>query len=278
MLHGTLTLSDVAGLAFSAGDGTADAAMTFTGSTAAINTALSGLTYTPASGYTGADALQITTNDLGNSGAGGVLTDADSVAFNVIPANNAALWLTSNTNATSSSGVSWTDGEVMRFGDPNLAFEPGTTAGTFSSIFDIDAFAADGKANVSALYRVAGTITVGGGADSFALQAGDLLLSTNANETLGGVAVTSKDLVTFRPASPTNYSSGTFSILLNSPSGDNVREVTLVETTLTVGGVTLNPGDFLLVLSSGAYDKDILAVRPHRRRRRENGRHADRIH
>jgi hypothetical protein len=38
--HGTLTLAGTAGLTFSAGDGTADATMTFRGSISAINTAL----------------------------------------------------------------------------------------------------------------------------------------------------------------------------------------------------------------------------------------------
>ena len=45
--NGTLTLAGLAGLSFGAGDGTADATMTFTGTLAAINTALEGLVFSP---------------------------------------------------------------------------------------------------------------------------------------------------------------------------------------------------------------------------------------
>src|SRR6185503_18602732 len=62
--NGTLTLSGTAGLAFTVGDGTADATMTFTGTIANINTALNGMTYTPNNGFSGAATLTITTNDL----------------------------------------------------------------------------------------------------------------------------------------------------------------------------------------------------------------------
>ncbi len=73
--HGTLTLASEAGLSFSAGhDGTST--MTFTGTVAAIDSALNGLIYTPASGYFGADKLQIVTND------GSLETDS-SVAITV---------------------------------------------------------------------------------------------------------------------------------------------------------------------------------------------------
>ena len=49
--NGTFTLSTVAGLTFTQGDGTADAAMTFTGTLAAINAALEGSSYVPAPDY-----------------------------------------------------------------------------------------------------------------------------------------------------------------------------------------------------------------------------------
>jgi hypothetical protein len=52
--HGTLTLSQLTGLTFTVGDGTADATMTFTGTMANINAALNGLTYAPTADYNGA--------------------------------------------------------------------------------------------------------------------------------------------------------------------------------------------------------------------------------
>lgn len=77
---GSLTLSGLAGLSFSSGDGTADGSMTFSGSVANINAALQGMVFTPPNGYVGgASQLTITTNDLGNTGAGGALTDTDSL-------------------------------------------------------------------------------------------------------------------------------------------------------------------------------------------------------
>ncbi|WP_315831151.1 VCBS domain-containing protein [Bradyrhizobium prioriisuperbiae] len=80
--HGTLTLHQLAGLSFSAGDGTSDATMTFTGSTSAINAALNGLTYTPTAGYTGTDVVKIITSD-------GALSDTDTVGISVQTVNHA---------------------------------------------------------------------------------------------------------------------------------------------------------------------------------------------
>src|SRR6185436_6742256 len=84
---GTLTLSGTSGLNFGcggcAGDGTADPTMTFQGTLANINAALNGMTYTPNLGFSGAATLTITTNDLGNSGSGGALSDTDVIDIQV---------------------------------------------------------------------------------------------------------------------------------------------------------------------------------------------------
>ena len=86
--HGTLSLSGTAGLAFSAGDGTSDATMTFTGTAAAINSALAGLTYDPDNNYNGPASLQMVTDDQGNTGAGGAQSDTDGVAITVEPVDD----------------------------------------------------------------------------------------------------------------------------------------------------------------------------------------------
>lgn len=80
--RGTLSLSGTAGLAFTTGDGTDDATMTFSGTTAAINAALAGLAYAPTPNLNGADTLTITTDD-------GAATDVDNVAINVAAVNDA---------------------------------------------------------------------------------------------------------------------------------------------------------------------------------------------
>jgi uncharacterized protein (TIGR03118 family) len=85
--NGTLTLSTTAGLSFIAGDGTADQTMTFTGTIAAVNAALNGLTFQPTPGYTGPAGLTITTNDLAFTSIDGALSDTDSVAITVLPSS-----------------------------------------------------------------------------------------------------------------------------------------------------------------------------------------------
>ncbi len=59
--NGTFSLSGIAGLTFTQGDGTADTVMTFSGSIAAINAALQGARYTPTADYNGPAQLSIRT-------------------------------------------------------------------------------------------------------------------------------------------------------------------------------------------------------------------------
>jgi Calx-beta domain/Bacterial Ig domain len=69
--QGTISLGSTTGLAFTAGDGTDDASMTFTAPIATINSGLNGLTFKPAGGFSGTANLQIVTNDDGHNGDGG---------------------------------------------------------------------------------------------------------------------------------------------------------------------------------------------------------------
>ncbi len=73
-----LTLKRLAGLSFTVGDGVADASMSFSGTIERINAALNGLRLTPATDFIGQVTVTVATSDLGNSGLGGVLEDADS--------------------------------------------------------------------------------------------------------------------------------------------------------------------------------------------------------
>ncbi len=81
--NGSVTLATTAGLIFAVGTGTGDATMQFSGSIAAINTALNGLRFTPSAGFAGAAALSIVTDDLGNTGSGGPLTAGSTININV---------------------------------------------------------------------------------------------------------------------------------------------------------------------------------------------------
>jgi hypothetical protein len=80
--HGTLTATATPG-AIVTSNGTAS--VTISGMADEVNAALAGLSYRHASNYTGADTLTILTNDNGNTGIGGPLTDTKTIRINIIP-------------------------------------------------------------------------------------------------------------------------------------------------------------------------------------------------
>ena len=93
-VNGSLSLSRVDGLTFSTGDGLDDLEMTFEGTLDAINAALDGLTFTPASDFNGSASLTILTDDLGHLGpAGGPsLTAQDTLVIAVEAVNDAPVF------------------------------------------------------------------------------------------------------------------------------------------------------------------------------------------
>ncbi|WP_083714930.1 beta strand repeat-containing protein [Bradyrhizobium brasilense] len=76
--HGNLALGTTTGLTFS--DSQGDHQMVFTGTLANVNAALATLTYRGDNGYSGPDSISIVSNDQGATGAGGALSDSDSVS------------------------------------------------------------------------------------------------------------------------------------------------------------------------------------------------------
>jgi len=182
-----------------------------------------------------------------------------------------ALWLSTAADVNSPSGApgldSWTEGEVLRFGDPNWELEPGVTNGTFSSVLNLDLLADDGNADVDAVHYVTHGITIGG-ANAIALQPGDLLVSTHENETFntGAFTASQQDVFLYRPVVAGDYSSGTFSHVLKDihllPDTDlngtsDIWAISLVEHDTDVGDTTLSEGDFLFSLQGGAGGNDI---------------------
>ena len=81
--HGTISLTDVGGLAFSEGDGTEDRSMTFIGPITNVNAALEGMQYVPPAGAQVEDEIRITTGDLGDARPGGERTDTDVISIAV---------------------------------------------------------------------------------------------------------------------------------------------------------------------------------------------------
>ncbi|MBF8271434.1 MAG: hypothetical protein HW380_539 [Magnetococcales bacterium] len=86
--NGIINLAMTAGLSFSVG-ANGSATMTFSGTVAAVNNALNGLTYQPNANYFGADSLAIVANDLGGTGSGGAKSTAVSLGITVIPVQDA---------------------------------------------------------------------------------------------------------------------------------------------------------------------------------------------
>jgi hypothetical protein len=74
---GVITLGTPGAVSFTSGDGTEDAAMTFSGTLAALADALEDLVFTPTANFTGAGKITMVANDLGNSGTGGAKSDTD---------------------------------------------------------------------------------------------------------------------------------------------------------------------------------------------------------
>ena len=103
--QGTLSLGSTTGLAFTAGDGTDDTAMTFTAPIATINSGLNGLTFKPADGFSGTATLQIVTNDEGHNGDGGAKTATTN--WNILVRSGGRLsFNTANYGVNESGGTS----------------------------------------------------------------------------------------------------------------------------------------------------------------------------
>jgi Ca2+-binding RTX toxin-like protein len=79
--------------------------MVFSGSLTDVNTALATLSYQGDAAYSGSDTLTMTSNDLGNTGSGGALTDTDTVGITVNVTNHAPtdITLIANPNVTDTS-------------------------------------------------------------------------------------------------------------------------------------------------------------------------------
>jgi hypothetical protein len=112
--NGKLTLSTIAGLSFTTGTGTNDTTMVFTGTLAAVNTALNGLSFTPTLDFNGAASLQIISDDQGFTGTGGALTDTDTVNITVNAVNDAPVV------TTTAGSLAYTENDLPTAIDPGL--------------------------------------------------------------------------------------------------------------------------------------------------------------
>ena len=148
--NGTVTLGSTAGLAFVTGDGTDDANVSFTGTLAAVNAALSGLSFKPAQGFSGAASLQIVTDDQGRNGSGGALTDTDSVTINVSAGGTlqfSASAFEVNENGTSVTVTVTRTGGSAGAASVNYATSGGTATGGAACGAGVDYVTASGTLN-----------------------------------------------------------------------------------------------------------------------------------
>ncbi|QSB00441.1 DUF4347 domain-containing protein [Methylomonas sp. EFPC1] len=110
--HGTLTLASTTGLTLASG-ANGSGSMTYSGTVAALNTALNnGLTFTPDSNYRGLAQLTMTTSDQGNTGSGGTLIDTDILDVHVgaIVVTNTSDIISASANTSSISALIASDG------------------------------------------------------------------------------------------------------------------------------------------------------------------------
>ena len=134
--QGTLTLPSVSDLVFAVGSGAADAKLSFSGTLRAINSALSGLVFAPATGFSGSATVTLSTSDNGNSGAGGALVATNVIAITVLDTippvvvNLAAVTAAGYYRVGATLDVSVTFSEIVTVnstgGVPSLLLDTGT--------------------------------------------------------------------------------------------------------------------------------------------------------
>ncbi len=256
--NGAISLSGTSGLTFTVGDGTSDATMTFTGTLANINTALAGLSFLSTANYFGPASLKITTNDQGNTGAGGAMSDSDTIGINVASVSDAP--------TTSNNAVTTSEETPVTFSAANFPFSDGDVGDTMQSV------------KITALPSV-GTLTLGGVAvtlnqvipvaslgtlvftpalngngspyTTFSFQVSDgTLFSTSATMTVNVTPVndpptTSNNSVTTPEDTPITFAAASFPFS-DVDTSDTLQSVKITSLpsvgTLTLGGVavTLN--------------------------------------
>ena len=168
--HGTVTLSTTSGLTITGG-ANGSATITVTGSIANLNSALSGLTYKPTSGYTGSDSLAISIKDSADS-----LSASASVALNVVNSPPAI-------SAPSTASVAIGSSLVFSSADNDAITISDVSAG--SSVEPLSLTATDGTLTLGSTTG----ITFTSGSNNSASMTIDGTLA-NLNNALSGLAFT----------------------------------------------------------------------------------------
>ena len=86
--NGLMTLGSVSGLVFDVGTGLQDRVIAIRGSQTAINAAIDTLRFQGDTDYFGVANIQVSVDDLGNSGTGGAKTALQNIAIDITPVND----------------------------------------------------------------------------------------------------------------------------------------------------------------------------------------------
>jgi hypothetical protein len=172
--QGTMTLSTLTGLTFSAGDGTGDATMTFRGTLADINTALATASYTPTAHYNGSAQIDLQATDTFGgtvaTGTGAATNDSDSIAVTVTAVNDP---VTTAAPATATVGEDSTDVAItgLSISDLDAALAP-------AGVYEVTLSSTQGTMKLTTLTGL--TFTTGDGADDATMTFHGTLADINA--------------------------------------------------------------------------------------------------
>jgi hypothetical protein len=240
---GTLTLGATAGLRFEAGDGTADPSMTFAGTLAQVNTALTGLTFTPTPQFNGPARVTITVHDDGSGGAGPPASGTAAIPITVTAVDDppAAVADTYSVVATDTLTV---PAPGVLGNDTDVDAAPGSLSAV------LVANAAHGTVNLGATGGFTYTPAAGyAGPDSFTYRASDGVASSNpvtVSITVTPTRCVPRPKVTTSPvAGGGKLAVHVESTALNTPANNPLQQLTftrLQNATVTLDGQPIANG------------------------------------
>lgn len=193
--HGDLTLSGLTGLAFTVGDGSADATMTFSGKLTDINAALAGLSYKPALNNTTTATITITSNDLGATGGGGPKQDEDTINVSISGVNDPPVVTApavQNASTTSAFVFASAFGNAIVVSDVDAAADAMSV--TVTATGGIGVLTADSDAGASVTGNGTANLTINGSQAAINAALDGLTLTPSTTPTTGSITVIANDL------------------------------------------------------------------------------------
>ncbi len=255
---GVLTLAGTTGLTFTAGDGTADATMTFSGTGRDINAALATLRYTGNANVNGTDTITQTVTSGGT-------TDTDSVTVNVAAANDAPTGMNDAAqtfqNQVATGNVLTNDGDID--GDA-LAVTQFTWGGTTVAAGQTATIAGVGTLSIAANGAYVFTPAAGyaGAVPSatYTLSDGALTATATLSFTLDAVSDAPSGVdktITIAEDGSHAFTAADFAFTDPNDSPANGLKAVVITTlptkgTLTLGGVTVTAGQSVLAADLGS--------------------------